>query len=99
AIAWLLLDELIDLQHLVGQSCNWLHAFKVVKLGSGRQAGNGERTDLSLQVWRRQAGTFMLRRHFGGTQGRRRQKDQRQYSFEALEMPRFCHVNVYLRSV
>src|SRR6478672_5365441 len=42
AVARLLLGELIDPQHLPGQIGNRLHAFKVAKLGRGRQTRDGE---------------------------------------------------------
>ena len=60
AVARLLLDEFIDPQHLPCQIGGRLHAFKVAKLGGGRQPWDGLGLNLSLQVRRRQAGTFML---------------------------------------
>src|SRR5579864_1636434 len=108
AITRLLLGELIDPQHLPRQIGNRLHAFKVFKFGSGRQLGDGERTDLSLQVRCGQAWAFMLSKHSWGGQRRRCQNNYRERSGEVfetkiletkiLEMSPVCHVNVYLES-
>jgi hypothetical protein len=57
----LLLDELVDPQHLPGQIAYRFHAFKVPKLGGSLYARDGERADLSGKVGATQAWAFLLR--------------------------------------
>ena len=87
AIVRLLLCEFTNLQHLSGQVAGWLHAFKVAQLGSGMQAGNIERTDLSVQGRGRQTWALVL-----GTQRRSCQRNHHKRSGDVLEVSPFCHV-------